>query len=481
MRVTLFQNLRVQIAVIAAAALSVAGLAVVFIADAVSLTEQSLTADARRQCLAASEELKRQYAERIAYGSPIQALPREARDVSLGGLSATVLRSYAGVTGGFFQDGGPLGIAGSEQVSPQDTSRIRRAESGGAVVEIEGQDALVVTAQSVGGGVVVWASKRVKGARDPVGKQRRLWLSALVISALLGVGGIVSMWYSLRSGVTQIKDGLARLEEDFGFRIEDSGGDFGEIARAVNQMAERHAHLETGLRKQDRLAALGKVVAGVAHEIRNPLNSIRLTLELLDRRLRKGMATGAEAEAAIGEIDRLDRILAQLLAFGRPTLTERRVRDLLSLVRSAVSMVQDRAQRKRIFLTVEAAEGLAADVDGPQIEQALINLLLNAIDASPAGGSVRVIAAAATSGVRISVVDQGPGIPDDARPHIFDAYFTTKPEGTGLGLSVSREIVVNHGGLLDFETGPEGTRFHLDLPAERQLSETPTVGTAGRG
>jgi signal transduction histidine kinase len=303
----------------------------------------------------------------------------------------------------------------------------------------------------------------------------------LVAAALLGVAGIVSIWYSLRTGVTQVKDGLARLEEDFGFRLEDSGGDFGEIARAVNQMAERRAHLEANLRKQDRLAALGKVVAGVAHEIRNPLNSIRLTLELLDRRLRKGAATGAEVEAAIGEIDRLDRILARLLAFGRPALTERRVRDLGSLVRSAAGMVHDRAQRKSVSLNVDVSENLEADVDGPQIEQVLINLLLNAIEASPPGGSVSVIAAATETGIRISVADEGPGIPDGARPHIFDAYYTTKPEGTGLGLSISCEIVANHGGSLGFETGPEGTLFHVDLPAERQPGETQAVGTAGRG
>jgi signal transduction histidine kinase len=112
-------------------------------------------------------------------------------------------------------------------------------------------------------------------------------------------------------------------------------------------------------------------------------------------------------------------------------------------------------------------DGTAADVDGPQIVQVLINLLLNAIDASPASGAVRVEASLEDTCVRILVSDQGQGIPEEARPHIFDAYFTTKPNGSGLGLAVSREIVANHGGVLEFETTSSGTNFVLRLPIDR--------------
>jgi signal transduction histidine kinase len=112
-------------------------------------------------------------------------------------------------------------------------------------------------------------------------------------------------------------------------------------------------------------------------------------------------------------------------------------------------------------------DGPTADIDGPQIVQVLINLLLNAIDASPASGTVRVEVQRRDDTTRILVSDTGPGIPEESRPHIFDAYFTTKPNGMGLGLAVSREIVANHGGTLEFDTGPAGTSFILLLPIDR--------------
>jgi signal transduction histidine kinase len=247
-------------------------------------------------------------------------------------------------------------------------------------------------------------------------------------------------------------------------------GDFGQIAMAINGMADRRAALETELRRQDRLAALGKVVSGVAHEVRNPLNSMKLTLQLLDRRLKKGVPVAHEIQESLGEIDRLDMIVGRLLAFGRPTMLQRQVQPLAPLVEQATKMVQEPARQKSVQIVTHGLDAeLTADVDGPQVVQVLINLLLNAIDAAPASGRVQVEATHLEGGVRVTVTDQGGGIPEEARPHIFDAYYTTKPNGSGLGLAVSREIVANHGGSLQFETGPAGTSFLLQLPTDRSL------------
>ena len=225
--------------------------------------------------------------------------------------------------------------------------------------------------------------------------------------------------------------------------------------------------MEATLRRQDRLAALGKVVAGVAHEIRNPLNALSLTLQLLERRVRKGQATGDEAREAIHEVERLGVILDRWLAFGRPDLGNRRVQDLQPLLERAIRVVDDQSRRKRIHLTVASngSQQLQADVDAPSIEQVLINLFLNAIDASPEGGTVSVHLAAEPERVRIEVRDQGPAIPEAIRDHLFDPYFTTKENGTGLGLAVSREIVCHHGGTIDFESADSGTTFILTLPS----------------
>jgi signal transduction histidine kinase len=282
------------------------------------------------------------------------------------------------------------------------------------------------------------------------------------------VGGIISIWYMLHSGVMSISHGLRRLEDNFSYRLPLVRGDLGQVAQAINRMAERRVSLEKKLRQQDRLAALGKVVAGVAHEVRNPLNSIKLTLQLLDRRLKKGVAVSREVEECLQEIDRLDMIVGRLLAFGRPIITNRHTQEIEPLIHQAIKMVHEPMQQKNVQIIIRKMEtGLAADIDGPQIIQVLINLLLNAIEASPSSGTVTLAADSLGPNICVKIIDEGERIPDDVRQHVFDAYYTTKPNGSGLGLAVSREIVVNHGGALEFESETTGTTFILLLPIER--------------
>jgi signal transduction histidine kinase len=204
----------------------------------------------------------------------------------------------------------------------------------------------------------------------------------------------------------------------------------------------------------------------VAHEIRNPLNSMRLTLDLLNRRTKRGIACTGEVEDAIRQVDRLNVILSRLLAFGRPPLEDVRTQELGPLVERAVAVVVEQSRQKAVGIQILPIDAQAT-VDGPQIEQVLVNLLLNALDASPRNGRVEVSGETSNGCVRLRVRDQGPGIPQNSRPRVFDAYYTTKANGTGLGLSVSREIIANHGGSLSFNTGENGTEFWLELPIRR--------------
>jgi two-component system sensor histidine kinase HydH len=191
-------------------------------------------------------------------------------------------------------------------------------------------------------------------------------------------------------------------------------------------------------------------------------------LELLGRRVQRGVVRGDEVEGALDEVDRLDRILARLLAFGRPGLEERRVQDVRPLIERAVKMVQEQSQSKNVPIKLESeGETFEADVDGLQLEQVLLNLLLNAVEASPGGRPVRVEAARQKGAVQIRVSDEGPGIAESIRDHVFDPYFTTKETGSGLGLAVSREVIAHHGGELTCESNGRGTTFVLRLPARR--------------
>jgi signal transduction histidine kinase len=463
-----------------------ASLAVILIQDALSRAEQTLVREAARQCASAVDELSRQLLERASVEEdPLATLPIEARDLSLRGLSRAVLRAYEGVEGGFLLVP-ELRVVGYTAATRAGTKRGPTEDELGKLLEIaadrgeagtsltrqvaQGTDWLVFGLSAVeNAGSVAWTLKRLPGARDPVGERRRWWLAGLVLSALVGLGGVISISVRLRRGADAVNAGLARLESDRGHRLPARGGDFGRIAAAVNRMAERRAALEATVRQQDRLAALGKVVSGVAHEIRNPLNSIRLGLELLQRRLEKGTARVEEVLGAMEEVDRLDRILARLLAFGRPALEDRVLQPIRPLVDRAVAIVHKQSEQKRVSILVEheSVPPPEADVDGLQVEQVVVNLLLNAIEASPSGGTVRVALGRENGSVRIAVSDHGSGIPEDVREHVFDPYFTTRDSGTGLGLAVSREVVSHHGGSLRFETDAGGTTFTMSLPVRR--------------
>jgi signal transduction histidine kinase len=459
-------------------------LAVMLVQDAWDSSRTTLEQAAQQQCVTAARELQGQFAERATLlGASVGALRFEAEDVSLQGLSAAVLRSYEDIEGGFLLGSerrvaghiGRPGLSGAQNFGGVEASLVaglgqRASQTAGLVVEHaeDGTDVLVGAALRVDSqNAVAWTLKRLAGVNDPAAQRRRWWLAGLVLSGLLGLGGIVSISIRLRQGVANLSTGLARLEQDFNYRLPPISGDFGKVAQAINRMSGVRGSLETTLRRQDRLAALGKVVAGVAHEIRNPLNALALTLQLLERRVRKGSATGEEAREAIQEVERLERILNRLLAFGRSDLENRQVQNLRPLLERALRVVDDQSRRKHVHVTLDepGPEPLQADVDALAIEQVLINLFLNAIDASPDGGVVRVNVAAESERVRIEVRDEGPAIPEAIRDHLFDPYFTTKESGTGLGLAVSREIVCHHGGTIDFESGDSGTTFVVKLPS----------------
>jgi signal transduction histidine kinase len=474
-------SFRVQVSIITLASAATLALAFLLVREVVRGTESKLLEEARLQAIAACRELSEQFRDRLTYGGEaLTELPFEAQNVSLRGLAAAVLRSYEGTEGGFYLPPGrlaghvsPAGAPGKE-LHPQEKTLIAetvaQARARNRLVTqtaFWNGDRAVAAAEPAGdSGAAAWTLKRVSWADQPGVGRRTAWTVALALSAALGIAGTLSVWLFLRFGVQTIRSGLRRLEQDFSYRLPAIPGELGEIAQAVNQMAGRRAALEGELRRQDRLAVLGKLVAVVAHEIRNPLNSLRLTLELLRRRMEKRAARPEDVEAALGQVDRLDGILTRLLAFGRAAPLDRRPQDLLPVLEQAVRMAAESARPKGVEVKLHPAPQttLLAEVDVAQIQQVLLNLLLNAVEASSPGQSVEVRCSPQQETLTISVTDHGPGIPEEVRPYVFDAFFTTKPNGTGLGLAVSREIVGRHGGQLDFQTGPAGTTFRLRLP-----------------
>src|SRR5262245_4710660 len=211
-----------------------------------------------------------------------------------------------------------------------------------------------------------------------------------MLAALVAIGIVLRLSFSLQRGFAAIQAGLERLQMDLDHRLPDQDHELRNIVQAINTMAENRQKLEAALRREDRLRVMGRVVAGIAHEIRNPLNSIRLTIRLLARRL-QGSAKAEEPIAMITtEIDRLDALLKSLLAFRADEPPKIRRQPLQPIVERTLALVEPHASESGISLEVRAESDCEAPVDADFLQQALMNLLLNAIDASGDEGQVRV-------------------------------------------------------------------------------------------
>jgi len=222
--------------------------------------------------------------------------------------------------------------------------------------------------------------------------------------------------------------------------------------------------------ESDRLAAVGELVAGVAHEVNNPLSSISAFAQLLLRDTTMTPSQRESLEVIRAETMRASQVVKDLLAFARRSEPQSAPLDLNGVVGRTLRMRQYQFNEASVRVEAELAADLPSVIgDARQLQQVCLNLLTNAVQAmSPGGGVLRVRTYQANDLVRLEVMDTGPGIPVDARAHIFEPFFTTKKEGegTGLGLSVSYGIVTTHGGAIEVvATGPAGTTFRVTLPA----------------
>lgn len=231
--------------------------------------------------------------------------------------------------------------------------------------------------------------------------------------------------------------------------------------------------LQVELHRKDRLAAIGEVVAGVAHEIRNPLFGITSVAQILTREVNLTSAHRELVEAMLSETQRLNALIGDLLVFGRPAALERRPTDLHQLLDGCFHLYAGEIRERSIAPRKAYHPHLpTCFVDQDKLIQVILNLLKNALEATPPGGTVTVETRFRKAGggrevddVEVSISDTGCGILPEDRDRIFDLFFTTKPRGSGLGLPICRRIIEDHGGNLALESSPEqGATFTITLP-----------------
>ncbi|MBW2107754.1 MAG: PAS domain-containing protein [Deltaproteobacteria bacterium] len=287
-----------------------------------------------------------------------------------------------------------------------------------------------------------------------------------------------SLWMSIQE---QVRKGIPVIEKEMSCRfsgekpvpvsvsasrIVNEEGDFVGDVIILRDLGEVRS-LQEEIRRQEKLAALGHLAAGVAHEIRNPLSSIKGLATYFGQKFEAGTPDRESARVMVQEVDRLNRAVSELLEFARPPGVNPRATDVKKLLQHSLLLVQQDAMARNIKLDLSVSDETAqVCVDPERFSQALLNLYLNAIHAMSKGGVMSVKVSPGRSGyIEIEIADTGQGIAPADVEKIFDPYYTTKPGGTGIGLAIVHKIVEAHGGRIKVKSKPgKGTIFTIQIP-----------------
>jgi signal transduction histidine kinase len=465
-RVRIGRGIRHRLAAVAVLGLVTAALSGDALYRAISVT--------RAQRLERGREAVRDEIDRLAALGP----------EGIGSTVSSVVGLRAGVARGA---AAPAEIVGAVPASWREVMRATalRAAGGAKPAEAEAEievGQLVARVSPGRGGTLLWAAVPVRPS--PTLQSWRLLVVALAFSALLLVASASYSLVTVKRAASGLQSALAALGDDLSAAVPRSEiRELDDIALGISALARRldearriQERMGRDLARQERLAALGRVVAGVAHEVRNPLASIKLRLDLAAG---GGAALPVEVRAAIdhasSEITRLDRLVADLLIVSGRALGERTALDLGRLVRARAEALAPWAALRRV--TLSSRGGGEAIADGDALARAVDNVLRNAVEASPDGATVEATVEADDDAVRVRIADRGAGVPVGRAGEIFEPFFTTKPDGTGLGLAISRAIARAHGGDLTYARAGDLTCLELTLP--RGQAAAPTIAAEG--
>jgi two-component system, NtrC family, sensor histidine kinase HydH len=313
----------------------------------------------------------------------------------------------------------------------------------------------------------------------------RLGNQALAALLVLGLGGPASgllIGYAFARALSRsiyqlsvrVQDISQRLDQDVASVRIVADGDIKHLDRQlahvvgrVEEVAERLQRHQREMLRAEQLSAVGQLAASVAHEVRNPLTSVKMLVEAALRPKNATPLTGEDLRVMHRELDRLEHTVQDFLDFARLPAPRRTLCDLRDIIGQAIDLVRVRAERQQVEISLSSApEPVDVEVDRAQMHTVLVNLLLNSLDALAKGGRITVetqLCNGQEACVRVS--DTGPGIPRAMEGRLFTPFASTKPTGTGLGLSISQRIVQEHGGRISAANQPEGgAQFVIHLP-----------------
>jgi two-component system, NtrC family, sensor histidine kinase HydH len=275
--------------------------------------------------------------------------------------------------------------------------------------------------------------------------------------------------YNVVGGITGF---LSRKEQARTMQLQETALGLEKSYNKLQSQADLIIEIEEQLRRAERLSALGEFSAALAHEVRNPLGSIRGVAEILMDDYRPGDSKYEFCEILVKESERLNRVVEDYLRLARPLPVETRSCDIASELHTIVVLLTADAKRRGIRMELAAERLPPVKGDPEKLRQAFLNIILNGLQATPEGGWVTITAdhtetaGQETASVVINFKDSGPGIEPDKLDRVFEPFFTTKDGGTGLGLAVTRKIIEGHGGRISIINTPgSGATFRVILPA----------------
>lgn len=305
------------------------------------------------------------------------------------------------------------------------------------------------------------------------------YVAALTLLFLLTLGLMIYLVVRTLRPLTDLSESCAQISQGTlrDVVVRNSSDEIMSLERTFNRMVaslREKEVVESNLRQAQRLSALGNLAAGVAHDIRNPLNSIKLLSSHTEDMVRD--APHAEdatrqLQTIRNEVDRLEEIVSSFLSLAKERELEPEPTRVDALLEECVRLVGKDAEARDVRLATDLRCGdLQLMLDPQEWTRAILNVIINALEACPPGGRVRVFSRTMESSCEIEIRDDGTGIPKDVLEHAFDPYFTTKPTGTGLGLSITRGIVEEHGGTIVItSTEGHGTQVVLTIPLDRRV------------
>jgi signal transduction histidine kinase len=360
-------------------------------------------------------------------------------------------------------------------------SEVKRIQHQGAWVRIREVELPIFPQE----GDVAWGSVKVgvsvEGLYTMVRRVRNALLPIAAGGFLMGILGAAILARRITRPLHRLVDGTVRISRgDFSQGIVDTSGDeIGDLARSFNEMTRQLLHarerMEEANRKlvqHEKLASIGRMAATIAHEIRNPLTSVKLNIQKIAEEERFAEAIKAHFGLALEGIDQIERFIKELLNFTRVPELSLEKWTVEQIVEESLKMVKDILAEKGIIIEKTYSEGLPPILaDGDKLRQVFLNVLRNAHEALEAGGRITIACDAVEDGgrtkVRVRIADNGPGIPDKDRPNIFEPFYTTKPSGFGLGLPNARKIIEQHNGTISLgRKRGRGSAFVILIPAE---------------